>query len=130
MEYGNYIGDTIQMAAEQGVHHLTLGIMMGKAVKLAQGHLDTHSRRVTMDKVFISEMLREAGITVDLQTMTLARELWTIVPRQQLQAMADVVIAHCHAHCQPLLPQGILSILLLTDEGEIYTSLSMRTESV
>ncbi len=130
VEYGNYIGDTIQMAAELGVCRLTLGIMMGKAVKLAQGHLDTHSRRVTMDKVFISEMLREAGITVDLQTMTLARELWTIVPRQQLQAMADVVIAHCHAHCQPLLPQGILSILLLTDEGEIYTSLSMRTESV
>lgn len=130
VEYGNYIGDTIRMAAEQGVRQLTLGIMMGKAVKLAQGHLDTHSRRVTMDKVFISEMLRKAGISIDLTAMTLARELWTLVPQKHLQSMADIVIAYCRTHCEPLLPQGSLTILLLTDEGDIYTSSSIRTESV
>ena len=55
VEYGNFIGDTIGMAGELGVSRLTLGIMLGKAVKLAAGHLDTHSKKVVMDKAFIAQ---------------------------------------------------------------------------
>jgi cobalt-precorrin-5B (C1)-methyltransferase len=128
VEYGNFIGDTIRMAAAQNVQRLTLGIMLGKAVKLAAGHLDTHSKKVVMDKAFIAGMLHEAGIEVDLEPVTLARELWTMVPQQQLQSMADAVITRCQSVCKPLLPQGKLTILLISDEGEIY-SLSTRTES-
>ena len=128
VEYGNYIGETIKMASELDIRHLTLGVMLGKAVKLANGHLDTHSRRVIMDKAFIQSMLSEAGITVDIGPMTLARELWTIVPVDQQQKMADVIIGHCLKVCQPLLPHGELTLLLISEEGRIY-SLSTRTES-
>ena len=61
VEYGNYIGETLKMANELGFKHVTLGVMLGKAVKLAAGHLDTHSRKATMDKAFIKQMLEEAG---------------------------------------------------------------------
>lgn len=128
VEYGNYIGETIRMAAELGVERLTLGVMMGKAVKLAAGHLDTHSRRVTMDKPFVASMLSEAGITLDLTPVTLARELWTLVPKEKIQQMADVIISHCYKVCQPLFPDGKLTVLLISDEGEIY-SLSTRSVS-
>ena len=128
VEYGNYIGETLTMAAELGIGKVTLGVMLGKAVKLAAGNLDTHSRKVVMDKPFLQSMLNEAGIVVDLEPMTLARELWTMVPAHQLQTMADVIISHCHRYCKPLVPNGELTILLISDEGSIY-SLSTRTES-
>lgn len=124
VEYGNYIGATIQMASELGVRQLTLGIMMGKAVKLAAGNLDTHSRHTTMDKAFIATMLREAGcgdsVTSALEGLTLAKELWTLVPADRLPAFCRVVIQHCHRHCAPLLPNGRLTVLLIGEQGEIF----------
>ena len=41
IHFGNFIGDTLSIAADLGIANVTLGIMMGKAVKLAAGHLDT-----------------------------------------------------------------------------------------
>ena len=120
VEYGNYIGETLKMANELGFKHVTLGVMLGKAVKLAAGHLDTHSRKVTMDKAFIKQMLEEAGCDIDISYITLARELWAMIPKDRLQDFATIIIRHCAEHCNPLLPNGILTILLIDDEGHIY----------
>ena len=120
VEYGNYIGQTLKMADELQIPYVTIGVMLGKAVKLAQGHLDTHSRKATMDKAFIAQMLEEAGCPLDLTDITLARELWDKIPSPQRQAFVDVVISHCATHCLPLLPHGTLTILLIDDEGTIY----------
>ena len=94
--------------------------MLGKAVKLAAGHLDTHSRRATMDKDFIREMLHEIHCDINIDNLTLARELWEKIPATQLNAFAKNIITHCETHCRPLLPQGTLTILLIDDEGTIY----------
>lgn len=120
VEYGNYIGETLSIANELGIKNVTLGVMLGKAVKLAAGNLDTHSRRSTMDKDFISSMLREAGCNIDISSITLARELWEIIPQDKLQAFATVVINHCMEHCSKLLPSGKLLILMITNDGVIY----------
>ena len=34
----------------------------------------------------------------------------------------QVVIAHCAAHCRPLLPDGELEILLIDDDGNIFST--------
>ena len=47
------------MAAELDIKEITLGVMLGKAIKLAAGHLDTHSRKATMEKTFIRQLLDE-----------------------------------------------------------------------
>ena len=120
VEYGNYIGETLKIAHELGIKHVTLGVMLGKAVKLAQGHLDTHSRKATMDKDFIYSMLKETGVETDISTITLARELWEKLPPNKLQSFASTIIRHCAEHCNPLLPNGELTILLIDDEGHIY----------
>ena len=52
VHYGNYIGETIRIASELGVKHLVMGLMIGKAVKLAEGNLDTHSHQVTMNRAW------------------------------------------------------------------------------
>ena len=120
VEYGNYIGETLKMAHELGIQNVTLGVMLGKAVKLAAGHLDTHSCRATMDKAFVKQLLDEASCDVDITPITLARELWALLPEEKAKTFAKVIITHCEGHCCPLLPDGSLTILLITDEGKVY----------
>ena len=120
VEYGNYIGETLKIAHELGFKKVTLGVMLGKAVKLAAGHLDTHSRKTTMDKAFIQQMLEESGCDIDISHITLARELWAMIPSDKVNTFASTIIRHCAEHCNPLLPNGILTILLIDDEGHIY----------
>ena len=120
VEYGNYIGETLKIAHELGIKNVTLGVMLGKAVKLAAGHLDTHSRKTTMDKTFIKQMLEESGCDIDIGNITLARELWDKLPSDKLSTFASTIIRHCAQHCTPLLPNSSLTILLIDDEGHIY----------
>ena len=122
VEYGNYIGETLAIANELDIKNVTMGVMLGKAVKLAAGNLDTHSRHTTMDKDFIMGMLHEADIYIDISDLTLARELWDRIPQEKLQDFATVVINHCAHYCAPLLPNGELTILLIDDNGKIYYS--------
>ena len=120
VEYGNYIGETLKIAQELDIKNVTLGVMLGKAVKLAAGHLDTHSRKATMDKEFILQMLQETNCDIDISKITLARELWELLPQDKLQPFANTIISHCAEHCAPLLPNGSLTILLIDDDGQIY----------
>jgi len=121
VEYGNYIGATLAMASELDFRHVTLGVMLGKAVKLAEGQLDTHSRRSTMNKDFVRQMLDEARCTADLSRLTLARELWDIIPKEKTDDFCRVVLHHCRQHCQPLVPQAELTLLLIADDGTIHS---------
>ena len=120
VEYGNYIGETLKIANELDFKAVTLGVMLGKAVKLAAGHLDTHSRRSVMDKDFINLMLKEAGCDIDISNITLAREIWEKLPKDKLSVFAKTIIRHCADYCNPLFPNGELTILLIDDEGNIY----------
>ena len=122
VQYGNYIGETLRMAHELSIPNVTLGVMLGKAVKLAQGHLDTHSSRTVMDRDFVGKMLSEADCPASTGDITLARELWERLPAGKAEAFARVVTRHCHEHCAPLLPEGKLTILLIDDEGHIFPS--------
>ena len=121
VEYGNYIGDTLKIANELDIKNITLGVMLGKAVKLAAGNLDTHSRKTTMDKAFIQQMLQESGVSIDISDMTLARELWERIPQNKRTEFACTVFRHCAEHCEPLLPNGQLTILLIDDDGTIHS---------
>ena len=53
--------------------------------------------------------------------ITLARELWDIIPNPILQSFCEVVIRHCMEHCAPLMPQGEITILMIDDKGNIYS---------
>ena len=128
VQYGNYIGETLRIISQLSTRNsqlptpnVTLGVMLGKAVKLAAGQLDTHSRKTTMDLDFIRDMLQEAGITLDVSHLTLAKELWEMIPREQTEDFCHVVISHCMKHCLPLMTKGQLTILLIDDGGTIHS---------
>ena len=124
VHYGNFIGETLKIASSLGFQQVVMGIMIGKAVKLAEGFLDTHSKKVVMNTDFLKELARQSGCpeaTIQkIDGITLARELWQLFPAEEQKAFFNLLLKRCHEHCTPLLPKGDLSILLITEEGVIW----------
>ena len=124
IHYGNYIGDTLSLAASLGIPEVTMGIMLGKAVKLAEGHLDTHSRSVVMNREFLQKVAADAGCSPEssdiIGSLTLARELWDALPPADLQLFLSSILSLCRKACDAVYPSssGQLRIILLSDAGE------------
>lgn len=120
LQYGNFIGQSLSFANDLGFPFVSLGIMLGKAVKLAAGELDTHSHKVSMDKAFINSILTESHEDIDISHITLAREIWQLIPNKQ-SLFYQNIIKHCLEVCRPSLPQATLEILLIDDTGHFIT---------
>ena len=115
IHYGNFIGETITIARELGVERMAMGVMIGKAVKLAEGKLDTHSHKTTMNIAFLKQMLAEAEVKKDIEGLNMARQLWSILTSEEMQRLEKIIIKHCHEHCDPLLPDGNIDIILISE---------------
>lgn len=98
VHYGNFIGEALKKARKEGFQRVVLGIMIGKAVKLADGHLDTHSHKVAAD-------LSRWGVKM-------ARELWGVMPPSFFKEIEQ----KCTKHCRKVFPDGELEVHLIKDE--------------
>lgn len=123
VHYGNFIGETLKIAADLGFKQVILGIMIGKAVKLAEGFLDTHSKKVVMNKGFLQDVAKEAKCeeaTVDaINRITLARELWELLAEKEQNRFFPLLLQKCKSYCAPILPDGKLTLLLISEEGKV-----------
>ena len=115
IHYGNFIGDTVRMAAEHGFERVTLGIMIGKAVKLAAGNLDTHSKVVTVDKEFVQQVAQKCGCSAPLPNFTLARELWGAFDGEDNLKFFGKIVEMCRMVCLPLFTCGELEVILVEE---------------
>ena len=148
VHYGNFIGETLKIAADLRLPKVVMGIMLGKAVKLAEGHLDTHSRSVVMNKVFLKEVATEAGCSLAaaeaIDRLTLARELWKGLGDADARRFFSALLDRCYAACAPVYPMPVrsaapvsvslaekcslaenapaasLTILLLDEDGNVF----------
>ena len=112
VHYGNFIGEALKAAHAIGFRHATLAIMIGKAVKLAAGNLDTHSHKVVMDKDFLISTARSLNIDPSpILGITMARELWDIMPERFFERIKSL----CHESCMTVFPQGEVKIRLICD---------------
>lgn len=110
IHYGNFVGEALKVAYSLGFERVELGIMIGKAVKLAEGHLDTHSHKVTMNKDFLKHVARQAACPVSLiDTIDMARELWQVMP----PAFFDCIRELCLQHCRTVFPKRKLEVFLI-----------------
>lgn len=123
VHYGNFIGETLKIAVDLGFKQVILGIMIGKAVKLAEGFLDTHSKKVVMNKGFLQDVAKEAKCeeaTVDaINRITLARELWELLAEKEQNHFFPLLLQKCKSYCAPILPDGELTLLLISEEGKV-----------
>lgn len=124
IHYGNFIGETIKKAREGNIKKLSLGIMIGKAVKLAEGHLDTHSKQVLMNKEFLIRLAREEcsyaeDYTEKIKSINLARELTGIFTFDSGEVFFNKLMKACYDVCKPLAGDMELELLLISNEGDI-----------
>ena len=118
IHYGNAVGDTVALASEFRLDRVAVGLMVGKAVKLAEGNLDTHSHKVTFNREFLCRVALEAGCSSAMIgiicRMALARELW-----DSDEADADrffpALLRLCREHCRRLLSATPLILILIDD---------------
>lgn len=123
IHYGNFIGDTLSVASRLQIPSVGLGIMLGKAVKLAAGHLDTHSRKVVLDKHFLHQIANEAGCSTQagkvIDRVTLARELAEQLSEHDAPLFFERLITTCYYHCRSVYPNGNLHLFLISDDNRI-----------
>lgn len=113
IHYGNFIGEALKAAYRNGIAHVVLAIMIGKAVKLAEGHLDTHSHKVVMNKEFLKSIASpEERDKID--GITMARELWNCMSSSFFERVQQL----CHEHCKTVYPEGLLEIRLICDRQQ------------
>lgn len=128
VHYGNHIGDTLKIADDLHIGKVTMGIMLGKAVKLAEGHLNTYSKQVVMNKQFLMELARDCGCSPEAQKvisdMTLARELWKGLPEPDAALFFPALLNLCMKHCLSLLSRTELTLMLIDEEGHIACRLT------
>lgn len=126
IHYGNAIGEILRIADDLKVSNLSVGLMIGKAVKLAEGHSDTHSHKAVMNREFIAQLLREAGCdesTVEnVNNINMARELWTLLSDDEAKKFFPYLLLMCKRVCREFYPNGSLTLMLINDSGEIYCS--------
>lgn len=123
VHYGNFIGATLQIAVEVGFQHIIMGLMLGKAVKLAEGALDTHSKKVIMNRDYLLQVAKKTSCSADIlsaiPSLTLARELWQLISPEISPEFYQMILQDCYRSCAPLLQSAHLELLLISEEGNV-----------
>ena len=104
VHYGNFVGEALKAAREVGFEDVHIAIMIGKAVKLAEGHLDTHSHKVLMNQEFIREVAE--GLGLEYKEVDMARDLWNTMPPVFFEEIRRL----CYETCRTVYKEGKLSI--------------------
>ncbi|PIF06164.1 MAG: precorrin-6x reductase [Draconibacterium sp.] len=103
IHFGNSIGDTIKMAVEMKIRHIHLAIMFGKGIKLAEGHLDTHSRSVVFNPKFAAKTALQNGcstaISEQIKMLKLANAIVPILPFAENKAFYNTIAQYCYNTC-------------------------------
>ncbi|CAM1372166.1 Cobalt-precorrin-5B C(1)-methyltransferase [Tenacibaculum litopenaei] len=123
IHYGNWIGATFEKINKKPqVRKVLMGIMLGKAAKLAKGMLDTHSAKASWDKEFIYQLAVEAGYSTELATKVLdlnmagrLRELFTFEPEEPFY---QKLLEKCFQNCVMLAPDTELELYLINNNNQ------------
>lgn len=124
IHYGNAIGEIMEIGRDKNVPRMTIGIMLGKAVKLAEGNMDTHSHKITVNREFLKELAAESGCSRDalevFETFNLARELPRLLSEEDSARFFPALLKECHRHCSEIFPNK-LDAVLIADDGRILS---------
>lgn len=123
IHYGNWIKETFQKIAQTPqVKIVYMGIMLGKATKLAKGNLNTHSGKTTWDKQFIASLAIESGYSkeiamsiLDLNMAGRLREIFNFAPQERFY---QLLLKYCYANCIKIAPDIVLNLYLIGNDAK------------
>lgn len=70
LDMGDFVGGTLKYLRQHPLPRITIAGGPGKITKLAQGHLDLHSKRGSVDFDALAKLLEDAGADKKLVTLT------------------------------------------------------------
>ncbi|SFD48383.1 cobalt-precorrin-5B (C1)-methyltransferase [Chitinophaga sp. CF118] len=128
IQYGNWIGETLDKIKGSSLRTVTMGIMLGKAAKLAQGELDTHSGKSSWDKQFIYDLAKECGYSdeqcLPILDLNMARRLTEIFDFTEDEPFFKKLAERCYTVCAAIIP-GVQLQILLIDANDTILNFSM-----
>jgi cobalt-precorrin-5B (C1)-methyltransferase len=123
IHYGNLVGETLALANCTNIREVHLSIMFGKAIKLAEGHLDTHSKRVVFNPDFACQMAIESGwptsVGDQIKALKLANAIPDIIPLNDDRGFYLKIAKACHQTCLKQLEAGVKLVVYLSVGGEM-----------
>ena len=129
VHFGNFIGDSLKMAVDMKIDKISLSIMFGKGIKLAEGHLDTHSKHVTFNADFAAQLAKECGqpddIISKIKNLKLANAILSMIPFSPDEEFYQNIAKRCYKTCRTVVPRELeLQVILLSDKGEMIKVIS------
>jgi cobalt-precorrin-5B (C1)-methyltransferase len=123
IHFGNMVGESIKMAVMQSITEINLAMMLGKAVKLAEGNLDTHSKNVQFNATFVANVAKEYGcsdeICSEIRKLKLANAILDILPYNENISFYKTIAKKCLSVCSEFIPFKInLNFYLVLVERE------------
>lgn len=121
IHYGNWIGETLKKINTSPIKKVSIGIMLGKAVKLAGGITDTHSCVSSWNKDFVIELAQEIGFqeTEKIRDLNMAGRLTELFDFDQNSPFFQLLLKHCYQHTQTKIKQVDLDIYLIHKTGTL-----------
>ena len=124
VQYGNWIGETLEKIAGSPLAVFTMGIMLGKAVKLAQGSLNTHSNQSSWDKEWVAGLAREAGYPAArcaaIGELSMAGRLTELFPFRPAEPFYEALARRCYGVVQAVTgPLPCRLVLIDADEHSL-----------
>lgn len=115
IHYGNWIGDTLTKINKSPIKKVSIGIMLGKAVKLAGGVTDTHSCVSSWNKDFVVELARQVGFydADKIRELNMAGRLIELFEFEQNSPFFQLLLKHCYEHTHSKIKQVVLDIYLI-----------------
>lgn len=99
VQYGNWIGETLAKIRSSPLNRFIIGMMLGKAVKLAGGMLNTHSNQSSWDKDFVASLAEEAGYSPSIcdaiRQLNMARGLTDLFPFKSTEPFYKALAMQC-----------------------------------
>lgn len=122
IHYGNWIGETLEKIAQSpAIKKVSLGIMLGKSVKLAEGMLDTHSGKNTWNKEFVWQMAKDAGYPEEqlnqILSFNMAGRLTELFSFASAEPFYQALLKTCYENCSALIPSAELVLFLISRDG-------------
>ena len=100
--------------------------MVGKAVKLAQGRMDTHSKESLFDREFIKALAVKSGcdrsVINYIENLNFARDLWFINDKDQRDLLMQAIADSSLSYCRKTVKDREISFYLISEDGSYYVS--------
>ncbi len=121
IHYGNWIGETLKKIKTAPIKKVTIGIMLGKAVKLAYGKTDTHSCISSWNKDFVSNIAASCGydeqIQNEIKNLNMAGRLIELFSFNEDELFYQRLLEKCYEQTKVIINKTALDIYLIGKDG-------------